>query len=460
MRNLIVLLLLVFFSACYSQDSENLDKPVDSRQREIVFLSVNVIPIDKEQVLADQTVVVRDGKIVEMGKTGKVKYNREALLIEAKGKYLIPGLAEMHAHVPPVNDLEPMKDVLLLFATHGITTIRGMLGHPRHLELRNMLEKEEILGPRFYTSGPSFNGNSIKSTAAADSLVRQQKQAGYDFLKLHPGLSRENFDAMVKTAREVNITFAGHVSFDVGVWHAIESGYATIDHLDGFVEGLVPSIQQMNEQEVGIFGMNVSDKSDPAQIPKLVDALKSHHIWVVPTQALAERWFSPWRDANSFRQDPAMKYMPAATLTNWVNSKNNLVSNAAYDSAKADAFIRFRRRLILECHKGGVGILLGSDAPQVFNVPGISTHQELQYLVESGLTPYQALRTGTFNVAEFYGAKDRGVIKKGAVAELVLLKGNPIENISNTQTIEGVMLVNKWLPRKYLDSTLKKLEKN
>ena len=132
---------------------------------------------------------------------------------------------------------------------NGVTTIRGMLGHPRHLELRSKIQSGEIIGPHFYTSGPSFNGNSVKTPEAGAEMVRNQKQAGYDFLKLHPGLTKENFAAIAKTAKEVNIPFAGHVSFDVGVWRAIEAGYASIDHLDGFVESLVPGIDTIKEQQ-------------------------------------------------------------------------------------------------------------------------------------------------------------------------------------------------------------------
>jgi len=239
---------------------------MDSRKREIVFRSINVVPMDKEVINNNQDVVIKNGRIIAIGNTGKIKYDKNALVIDAKGKYLIPGLAEMHAHIPPVDDLEPMKDVLMLFALNGVTTIRGMLGHSRHIELRSKIQSGEIFGPRFYTSGPSFNGNSVKDTAAGAAMVKQQKQAGYDFLKLHPGLTKETFSAVAKTAKEVNIPFAGHVSFNVGVWRAIDAGYATIDHLDGFVESLAPGIDTIAEQQNGLFGMFTADQADVSRI--------------------------------------------------------------------------------------------------------------------------------------------------------------------------------------------------
>jgi imidazolonepropionase-like amidohydrolase len=411
-------------------------------------------------VIKNQDVWVKNSEIVAIGNTGTVKYNRDARIIEARGKYLIPGLAEMHAHVPPVDDLEPMKEVLKLFLYNGVTTIRGMLGHPRHLELRSKIQSGEIIGPHFYTSGPSFNGNSVKSQAAGAEMVRDQKKAGYDFLKLHPGLTKENFGAIAKTAKEVNIPFAGHVSFDVGVWRAIEAGYASIDHLDGFVESLVPGIDTISEQETGSFGMFIAKYADEKKIPALMKALKEKNIWVVPTQSLAERWFSPYKDADAFAREPEMIYMKEETLKNWVNSKKNTMANPKYNADEMKNFIALRRKLIYECQKNGVGLLLGSDGPQVFNVPGFSVHHELKYMVDAGLTPYQALQSATVNVAKYFNLKNSGMIKTGYVSDLVLLDANPLENIENTQKIAGVMLGKYWLPKQEITSELKKLEKS
>jgi imidazolonepropionase-like amidohydrolase len=452
MKKLVYPFVLLISLSCNAQEIN------DNKNREIVFQSVNVIPMDSEKVLENQTVVISNGTIKAIGDPDKIKYSNNALLIDAKGKYLIPGLAEMHAHVPPVDDIEPMKEVLLLFAARGVTTIRGMLGHPMHLELRSKIKSGEILGPHFITSGPSFNGNSVQSPQQGSSMVREQKEAGYDFLKLHPGLTRENFDAIAKTAKEVGIPFAGHVSFDVGVWRAIEAGYATIDHLDGFVESLVPDIKTIPEQQIGSFAMFVADRADTSKIPQLMKALRDHNIWVVPTQALAERWFAPV-DAATLSNEPEMIYMAKNVLNGWVNTKTNLMKHPSYNAEKINRYIQLRRKLIYECNKNGVGLLLGSDAPQVFDVPGFSVHHELKYMVGAGLTPYQALRTGTVNVARFLNKPNAGVIKAGAAADLVLLNGNPLTNINETKNIEGVVLNGRWLPKQWIDSTLKQLEK-
>jgi len=452
MKILLTFSLVLFLFSCNSQQESS------TGSTETVFVSVNVIPMDKETVLPNQDVVTKDGKIVAIGDAGKVKYSKDALRVDGKGKYLIPGLAEMHAHVPPIDDIEPMKNVLLLFAVNGITTIRGMLGHPRHLELRSKIQSGEILGPHFITSGPSFNGNSVKSPGAAEAMVVEQKKAGYDFFKLHPGLSKENFLAIAKKAKELNIRFAGHVSYDVGVWLAIEQGYASIDHLDGFVEALVPGVESIKEPDRGLFGLFIAKKADTTRIPALMKALHDHTIWVVPTQALAERWFTPLKSAEAFSKDPEMMYMNEKTLNNWIEGKNNLIRGARYDSASVIALIELRRKLIYACQENGVGILSGSDAPQVFDVPGFSLHQELQYMVAAGLTPYEALLTSTVNVAKYFNNADAGTIKAGNVSDLLLLNGNPLTDISQTTNIEGVMLGKNWMPKQFIDSTLQQLK--
>jgi hypothetical protein len=427
--------------------------------RQVVFEDVSVIPMDEERVLEHQTVVVHHGKITALGAYKEVRYGKGALVIDGKGKYLIPGLAEMHAHVPPIDDLEPMKDVLALFAVNGITTIRGMLGHPKHLELREKIRKGEILSPHFYTTGPSFNGLSVKSPEDGAAMVRQQKQAGYDFLKLHPGLSLQKFDSIAAAAKKVGIPFVGHVSFGVGVWRAAEAGYSSIDHLDGFVEGLVPGIENYVDQQTGLFGMWVGDKADTTRVPRLMATLKSNKIWVVPTQSLAERWMSPHFTPEDFRNDPDRIYMKPETMAQWIKVKTDLMNNPQFTVAKIEDFVKLRRKLIRECQKNGIGLLLGCDAPQIFNVPGFSTHNELQYLVTAGLTPYEALRSGTVNVATYLNQKDAGIIRQGAVSDLVLLNANPLTDIKQTRNIAGVMIGTQWLSREFINGELKRLAK-
>ncbi len=425
--------------------------------RQVVFKDVNVVAMDSDSIHANKTVVVQNGKVISVSAASNAVYPKGAVIVEGKGRYLMPGLAEMHAHVPPVDNLEPMKETLLLFAVNGVTTIRGMLGHPRHLELRAKIRSGEIPGPHFYTSGPSFNGNTVQNEQQAATRVKEQEAAGYDFLKLHPGLKLQNFDAVVSAAQKAGIPFAGHVSYDVGIWRAIEAGYATVDHMDGFVEALVPGIESIPEQQRGLFATFIGHRADSNAIPKLVSALKENTIWVVPTQALAERWLAPV-DPVQLAAQPEMVYVNKKTLDDWISTKQSLLGNPAYKKEQVEQFLRIRRKLIYEVNKAGL-LLLGSDGPQVFNVPGFSVHHELQYLVDAGLTPYEAIKTGTVNVGRFYKNPLMGTIREGAPADLVLLSANPLTDIKNTKSIEGVLIGSTWFSKQAINEILQKLNK-
>lgn len=452
MKNQLLFLLLCISLAGIAQ------QPVDSRQKEIVFRNVSVIPMTSETVLDNQTVVIKNGIITAIG--AKAQYDKNALVIDARGKYLMPGLAEMHAHVPPTDDIKQINDVLLLFAANGVTTIRSMLGHPLHLEVRSKIKSGETLGPRLYTSGPSFSGASIKTPEEGIEKVRSQKKAGYDFMKMHPGITRNNFEAIVKTAKEENMPFAGHVSFGVGVWRSAEAGYATIDHLDGIVEAMMPRLDTLTEAEAGLFGLFVGHNADVSRLDKILKTIKDNNVWIVPTQTLAEHWQSPNRTSESLLSWPEMKYMDKSTLNGWARSKDNTMKSPQYKPESVLKFIDVRRRIIRECQRQGVGLLLGSDAPQVFSVPGFSLKHELNYLVQSGLTPYQALQTGTVNIGKFFKNDKLGVVQTGAIADLVLLDANPLKDINAVGSVQGVMLDGRWLAKNEIDDMLKKLVKN
>jgi hypothetical protein len=435
----------------------NAQELIDSQKQEIVFQSVNVIPMDIEQVLENYDVVVSNGVIADIGPTRKVRYSRNAVIIPAKGKYMIPGLVEMHAHIPQTEEIEPMLEVLSLFSTNGVTTIRGMLGHIKHLELKAKIETGEIIGPTFYTSGPSFNGNTATTPEVTAEMVKEQFSMGYDFLKIHPGVSLASFNALVMTAKKEKIPFAGHVPAEVGIWKAINSGYHSVDHLDGIIEGLIPNVKSLPEDQVGLFGVYGADKVNLSQLPKMLTALKDHNVWLVPTESLAERWLAFDKTSKELADAPEMKYIDAATTQNWINAHEDILKKSTAEGYKK--FSELRKKLIFDAHKSGVRIVLGSDAPQIFNVPGFSVHHELQYYVNAGLTPFEALQTATINGAAFFDRPTCGLVMVGGISDLVLLNGNPLTDISQTKNIEGVMMHTHYLNKEYIDAAQKKLVK-
>ena len=435
-----LLLSLVLGAAVYAA------QPADGT---VAFVNVNVIPMDRENVLTDQTVVVSGGKIASIGPAAKAQVPAGATKVDAKGKYLMPALAEMHAHVPGGQAPDAaVERVIFLYAANGIGTIRSMLGHPRHVPLRERLAKGELFGPRMWSSGPSFNGNSVTSPEVATQMVKDQKAAGYDFLKIHPGVSRESFDAMDATADSLGVTYSGHVPLDVGLHRALEAKYATIDHLDGYVEALAPAGSPASQT----FGLNLTSVVDESKIPDLVAKTKASGVAQVPTEILLENWLGP-QSAETMAAWPEMKYAQPGEVQKWTEVKKK------YEQFPAEArqkLLTIRRRLIKDLHAAGVTILLGSDGPQIWNVPGFSAHRELGTYVASGLTPYQALVTGTRNVAAFFKVeKEAGTVTAGKRADLILLDANPLADIANTMKIAGVMMGGKWMSK---DDIQKKLD--
>ncbi len=421
------------------------------------FLDVSVVPMDHERVVRHQTVVVREGKIAAVGPTDRMPIPEGATSIDGQGKYLMPGLAEMHAHIPRWDQSREFAErVLFLYLANGVTTIRGMLGHRSHLELRQRVRAGELWSPRIWTSGPSVNGNSVQTVTAAEQAATEQKAAGYDFIKIHPGLKREVFDALDAAADREGIRFSGHVPTDVGLERALEAGYASIDHLDGYIYLLVADDAQVDlSAEWGFFGVNLASHVDESKIPAVAAATRDARVWNVPTQTLMEN-FASEESVESLLRREGMRYMPQRTLEGWENRWNQWRNASSSGSAEtAQRFIDVRRQLIKALQDAGAGLLLGSDAPQVWNVPGFSALRELQALVAAGLTPYEALKAGTHNVAIFFGTTDEaGTVEVGKNADLILLDANPLADISNVKRQAGVMIGGRWMSREMIEARL------
>ena len=419
-------------------------------QETTVFRNVAVVTMDSETVLAARTVVVQGERIATIG-DASARIPDGARVIDASGRYLVPGLAEMHAHVPPADDPRYAEEVLFLYVANGVTTARGMLGEPAHLELRDRIARHEVLGPRFFTSGPSLNDQRVGSPEDAARMVREQARDGYDFVKVHPGPTRAEYDAAVAAATESGIELAGHVPAGVGVMRAIEARQSTIDHLDGYLEALVPEPRGAG----GFFGLNLADAVDRGRIRGLVAATANAGVWNVPTQTLIENVPAPSPTVDELLARPELDYVSRQTREQWANAKRQITGAAGYDANRARALVAVRRELIEALHDAGAGLLLGSDAPQIFNVPGFSLHRELEAMVAAGLTPYEALRLGTANPAIFFEqAGEFGTIREGLAADFILAASNPLENVAALARPEGVMVRGRWLDRAELDRGL------
>lgn len=419
--------------------------------------NVAVLTMETEQVLENQTVLIKNGKILKIGNFLPAP---NTTVIDGTGKYLMPGLTEMHAHIPVAKEGDDtlVKETLFLYLSQGITNIRGMLGDPYHLELRKAVVDGQILGPRIYTSSPSLNGNSIKTPEEAKAKITQYQKEGYDFLKIHPGIKLEVWEEVEKTANAVGIPYAGHVPVEVGINRAIAAGYKTVDHLDGYLEGLVPASEDIDPTKNGFFGYDFTNLADETLIDDLVDKTIQHEVGIVTTQTLFTRWFSPTAP-EILANDPEMKYMSPKMLYTWRQMKTRLLEGDTYNAEQWKKFISIRENILRIMDKRGVTFLLGSDAPQVYNVPGFSLHRELQDMRKIGIENFKLLQAGTVNPAKFFGAVGLyGTVTEGVAADLILLNANPLADIQNTQKIEGVMVGNTWLSKERIVRELKLIE--
>jgi imidazolonepropionase-like amidohydrolase len=427
----------------------------------ILISKANIVNVRTGEVKAGQNIFIDSGRIKEINAIEIDDVSKYKTVINAEGKYVIPGMAEMHAHIPqPPTSKERLEDVLFLYLANGVTTIRGMLGYPDHLVLREKVQSGEILGPRIFTSSPSLNGNSVKTEEEAIEKVTAYQNEGYDFLKIHPGIQRNVFNQVVKTANEVGIPFAGHVPVDVGIRHALKSKYASIDHVDGFLEGLVPESKNVDPTSNGFFGYNFTPLADTTKIDELVQLSKDNKVWIVPTQSLFERWFSP-ADVDTLLAESEMKYMPKSTLENWRRVKIQTLESSGFNTAQWEQFDAIRKSLIKKLQDNGHGILLGSDAPQLFNVPGFSIQHEMQGMAAAGMNPLEILQSATLNPSMFFELENTfGEVKKGADADLVLLSKNPMDDIKNYSEVFGVMAHGTWLSDITIEKRLKEIAEN
>jgi hypothetical protein len=423
----------------------------------VAFVDVNVIPMDRQRVIAGQTVIVRGDRIEAIGPARGTDIPAGAVRIDGRRKYLMPGLAEMHAHVLPAQapgnaDERLNRDIFFLYIANGITTIRAMLGAPNQLVLRERLASNELVGPTMYVAAPSLNGGSAPNPDTAVKLVRAHKAAGYDLLKIHPGLSLETYDAIVRTAREVGITWAGHVPAAVGLRHAISVRQSTIDHMDGYLEASVPETTAVRLRATNATLADLVRNVDESRFEELARLTRAAGVWNVPTAALWENLFDR-TPPDVLLQRPENRYAPRTWLNNWANAKRNRMQQDVQQGTPPetiDRFLQARRRLLKTLADVGAPLLMGTDSPQIFSVPGFSLHRELALAVEAGLTPYQVLESGTRNVGRYAAEELKrdgrfGTVAVGGRADLVLLDANPLDDLRNLTRRAGVMVRGRWL---------------
>ena len=412
-----------------------------------------------------QSVVVSNGRIDQIGAATEVDRPPSAVTVDCEGRYLIPGLAEMHVHLPaPPTPQCVIDDVLFLFVANGVTVVRGMMGDPSHLALRERVAGGQVLGPSLYVAGPPLEGPNVPDAETASALVREQARQGFDLIKVID-VGAEVYGAIVGTAREVGLPFAGHVPRAVGVRGAIDVGQASIEHLDGYIEALEPDESQIRDADFFTRSRELPLVADPTKMEGLASATRESGVWNVPTLAMYEAFFSPDRGEAIRDQHPEVRYLPTEWVEEWVVRKNEFLDDPARNvmgfaitGPGAARLLELRKQMVKSLHDGEAKLLVGTDALQLFMVPGFSVHAEMALMAESGLSPFEILEAATVNVAEHLDAlSEFGTIEVGKRADLLLVEANPLEDISNVRLRAGVMIRGRWLPETEIQQRLEQI---
>jgi imidazolonepropionase-like amidohydrolase len=391
----------------------------------VAFVDVAVVPMDAERVLRGYTVLVRDDRIVGLGPSRSTTVPPGASRIDGRGRYLIPGLADMHAHVEDTTEL-------ILDLASGVTLVRNLEGDSRHLEWRRRIAAGELLGPAMVTAGPFVNLPRIKTPADARRAVEQQQEAGYDELKVHGDLDPETYDTLIATARRVGLPVVGHIPRTIPLRRVL-AGQAEVSHAEEFLYS-------------DFFRFDTGD-SARRRIPEVAAMVRRAGVTVTPTLVTYRRIVAQVADLDSLLRDTSLAYVTPWNRALWQRENNRYVRNFAPERLPVlRARYAFQAQLVRSFHDAGVPLLLGSDAIGPVWVPGWAAQEELSILVGLGISPYEALRTATTNPAVFLGAeREFGTIRPGQRADLVLLAGNPLVDITNVRRVEGVMVRGRWL---------------
>jgi imidazolonepropionase-like amidohydrolase len=430
----------------------------------LAFVGVTVVGMTRSsESEADQTVVVQAGQITAVGPRAEVVVPGDAVRIDGAGKYLMPGLADMHVHLEYFDD----PAILKLFLANGVTTVRNMDGRPHILDWKKQINEGTLVGPAIYTAGPLLDGDPplrpdnmvVRNAAEARTAVTAQKSARYDFVKVYTNLSAEAYEAVVATAWENDMPVSGHVPRAVGLKRAL-SGQASIEHLGDYAEA-VEADDSPFRNHTQWFKRFLGMPIDRAKAQLLGKEQARQGAWTVPTLVQADNELAPPDVVRQRLASPEVAYIPADMRAIWEEQTRRVTARMDDEDWRRVALGRQNRLLLVRAlQESGTQLLTGSDTPNPFVVPGFALREELKNLIDAGLTPWAALAASTRDAARFADQLDgRGTIETGQRADLLLLDANPLEDVTNVGKLSGVMAVGRWFPRNELVRMLDSLRK-
>ena len=428
----------------------------------LIIQNVTIIDVTGAPAQLHRTVIVERGRIQEIYETKRAQ--KGALVINGTGKFLIPGLWDMHVHTVFGDWFPHGKEIALpLFIANGVTGVRDMGGELDVLQQwRREIVAGTLVGPRMVIAGPMLDGpqprfpSSVAIATPEDGrrAVDDLKRRGVDFIKLQSLIPRDAVFAIAEEANKQKIPFVGHVPDSVRASEASNSGQKSFEHLIGIFEGSSPLETEF------LKGPKTETRFlatyDSARASTLFTLLAKNHTWQCP-MLVWERGGN-LIDQTDFAHDSRAKYVPAYWKdVTWKRFTDEIEHGfTADDLSTRHRFVLKELEVVKTMHDAGIPFLAGTDtAPGVYIFPGFSLHEELQRFVAAGFTPLEALQTATLNPARFLGMNETlGTVEQGKLADLVLLDANPLDDIRNTQKIAAVVVNGRYLSRADLDKLL------
>ncbi len=371
--------------------------------------------------------------------------------IDGEGRTLMPGLIDLHTHVWYPGELT-------LFPANGVTSVRNLFGDDLQLQWRAEIESSERLGPHLYTSGPIVDGANpiwpgsdiVTNTDTAAEVVQAQRDAGYDAIKVYNRLTKQGWLATLEAAAENGLPVVGHVPWSVTYEEVLESSQTTIEHLDGFVDVASHAATPVNIYDAEALLQSISNV-DPSQVDALAALAADSNVWNTPTLVVFDR-FGTQDEQESWMSADDMRYVHPDRRAVWTNPDFALPNeNINALDLYTDALMGFTRALV----EADAPVVLGTDSGNAFVNHGFSVHEELELLVEAGLTPQAALDAATSEAAAALGLElEVGKVEPGYRADLLLLEADPRESVSNAQERAGVMIAGRWWTEAELQAEL------
>jgi imidazolonepropionase-like amidohydrolase len=456
-----------------------------ARPPSLAITHVTLIDGTGSAALPDMTVFLADERIDAIGPSQSVLIPRGTKTLDATGKFLMPGLVDMHAHLMGASEPTGSREFILpLLLANGITTARDMGGDlDALLKLRHEIESGKLQAPGIFFAGPYLDGSPpffqpslvVTNSAEAADDVHSLISRGADFIKVQSNLSRDSYFAIADVCRREHITFVGHVPDHVTAAEASDAGQKSIEHLTGVLRACSseePSLMRKQfaaAPKKATIGQSVNrelawqiellQSYSDGQADALIAKFLRNQTWQVPTLILLRNDAFPTPE-NGASRDPRRKYIPLQVLANWEKGTKDRDKGAtAEEFALRSRLMQASLRIVGKMNAAGVSMMAGTDTTAPYVFPGSSLHEELALLVQAGLTPMQALQAATRRPAEFLGKlQTQGTIETGKIADLLLLDANPLEDIHYTQKIRAVVLRGKLLDRNVLDEILVKEE--